>query len=138
LEKTKLAAGNRLHLLVAVVNLGWAIWALAGGIVFLKAKGQLGSETTLSVFHAGMHGYELVGIALVTCGVVSLLSVAFRKLAKLSAILCAVWCAGAAWALIAATAKLDQGDLDAWLLMMCSFTCLMRWGLLVLEPDVCQ
>jgi hypothetical protein len=35
-----------------------------------------------------------------------------------------------------ATPTIDQSDIDAWLLLMCAFTCVMRWALLVLEPHV--
>lgn len=129
-------AGNRLGLVVKVVNLGWALWALLGGIFFLKSEATLGTATDLSVFHQYFHGPEVVGISLLVCGVISLFGVCITKLRKVAAILCAVWCFATALVLQFATPQFDQGDIDAWLLLMCAFTCVMRWALLVLEPYV--
>lgn len=129
-------AGRRLHKMVAMVNLGWAIWALLGGLFFLESQATIGPETTLSVFHKYVYGYEILGISLLVCGLISLFGVCITKLQKVAAILCAVWCLVTALFLQFATPEFDQGDIDAWLLLMCAFTCVMRWALLVLEPYV--
>lgn len=129
-------AGKSLRRWVAVINLGWAAWALVGGIYFLKARQVVGGDTTFSLFHRYMHGYEIVGITLMVCGIVSLLAVCMAKLQRTAAILSGMWCMGAAVVMQFATPQFDQGDIDAWLLLMCGFTCFMRWALLVLEPHV--
>ena len=128
--------GKNLRKLVSIVNFAWAAWALVGGVYFLKAQQVIGADTTLSVFHQYMHGYEVVGISLVVCGIVSLLAVCMSKLQRTAAILTGVWCMGAAIVMQFSTPQFDQSDIDAWLLLMCGFTCFMRWALLVLEPYV--
>lgn len=131
-------AGSRLRALVAVVNLGWAVWALVGGIYFLKAQETLGHQAGLTILHSLVYGFDLVGICLVICGVISLLSVLLDRFKKPAAIACAVWCGSVAIVMLfASPGQVDQTDVYAWLLMMCAFTCVMRWGLLVLEPHVC-
>lgn len=129
-------AGNGLRKWVSVINFGWAVWALIGGVYFLKAQQTIGSDTTFSIFHRYMHGYEIVGITLVVCGIVSLLAVCMAKLQRTAAILSGMWCMAIAAIMQFATPQFDQGDIDAWLLLMCGFTCFMRWALLVLEPYV--
>lgn len=131
-------AGSHLRRLVACVNFAWAVWALVGGVYFLKARQVIGNDTTLSIFHNYMHGYEIVGISLMLCGIVSLLAVCMAKLQRSAAILTGVWCMGTAVVMQFATPNFDQSDIDAWLLLMCGFTCFMRWALLVLEPHVAE
>lgn len=131
------AGSRRLALLISGVNLGWALWAIVGGVYFLTAREVLGRDTTLTVFDSYFHGYNIVGVSLLACGVVSLLGIVFHRLKRTAAILCAVWCGSVAVVLQLATPGLDQGDIDAWLLLMCAFTCVCRWALLVLEPHVC-
>jgi hypothetical protein len=121
-----------------IMNLGWAIWALLGGAVFLKARETLGGDTAFSIFHSFLHGYEIVGISLIICGIVSTLGICIDRLKRVAAILCAVWCGSVAVTMQFATPGIDQSDIDAWLLLMCAFTCVMRWALLVLEPHVCE
>lgn len=121
---------------VAFINFGWAVWALVGGAYFLKAQQVISTDTTLAIFHRYMHGYEIVGISIVLCGLISLFAICMQKLQKTAAILTGVWCMGAAVIMQFATPHFDQSDIDAWLLLMCGFTCFMRWGLLVLEPHV--
>jgi hypothetical protein len=128
--------GNRTHPLVAIMNMAWAVWALLGGIFFLKSQATLGADTTFSIFHKYIHGYEAVGIALLVCGIVSFLGICITRLQRVGAILCAVWCGIVAMWMQFATPTIDQSDIDAWLLLMCAFTCVMRWALLVLEPHV--
>jgi hypothetical protein len=127
---------SRLRVLLGIINFGWAIWALVGGYYFITAHEVLGTDTTFMVFDKITHGYHLVGFSLLGCGVISLLATASDKLKKVAAILCAVWCGVTAIALQAAVSGLDQTDIDAWLLLMCAFTCVCRWALLVLEPHV--
>lgn len=129
-------AGKRLHRIVQTVNLGWALWALLGGLFFLKSQATMDADASLSVFHRYVYGYEVLGISLLICGLISLFGVCITKLRKVAAILCAVWCFVTALILQFATPQFDQGDIDAWLLLMCAFTCVMRWALLVLEPYV--
>jgi ABC-type nickel/cobalt efflux system permease component RcnA len=122
--------------IVAIMNMAWAAWALLGGTFFLKAEATLGEDTTLSIFHKYVHGYDAVGVALIICGVVSFLGICITRLQRVAAILCAVWCTIVAAWMQFATPAVDQLDIDAWLLLMCAFTCVMRWALLVLEPHV--
>lgn len=131
-------AGDHLRKLVTYVNFGWAAWALLGGLVFLLSRDTFGTDTTFAVFHGWMHGYEIVGASLVICGVVSLLSVCLHVLQKVAAILCGVWCGVTAIVIQFAAPTTGQGTIDAWLLLMCAFTCACRWALLVLEPYVCE
>lgn len=128
--------GSSLRKLVSFINFGWALWALVGGVYFLKAREVMGSDTTFSLFHSYMHGYEVIGISLVVCGIVSLLAVCMAKLQRTAAILSGVWCMSTAMIMQFATPQFDQSDIDAWLLLMCGFTCFMRWALLVLEPHI--
>lgn len=130
-------AGKRLRLLVSAVNLCWAMWAIGGGVFFLRSQDTLGSGSTLSVFHAYMHGYEAVGVSLLICGVVSLLSLCWHTGQKTAAIMCAIWCFVVAVVIqFASLDTVDQGDIDAWLLIMCGVSCVGRWALLVMEPYV--
>lgn len=109
-----------------------------GGIYFLTQRETFNQDPSWSVFSDFLHGYEVVGISLLICAVVSLLASLFHKLRRSAAILCAVWCGVMAAILQFATPVFDQGDIYAWLLLMCSFTCVCRWALLVLEPYVCE
>lgn len=128
-----------LRRLISAVNLCWALWALLGGYFVLRYPGTLGSQSTLSVFHSWLHGYELIGISLLLCGIVSLLSMCFRTGQMVAAILCFVWCIATAVVIQVATPDVvDQGDVDAWLLVMCGLSCIGRWALLVMEPRVCE
>lgn len=130
----------RLRKLISAVNLCWAVWALLGGWFVLHYPESLGKGSTLSVFHTWMHGYELVGVSLLLCGLVSLLSLCFRTGQMVAAILCFVWCIATAFVIQFATPDngVDQSDLDAWLLVMCGLSCVGRWALLVMEPRVCR
>lgn len=131
--------GKRLRLLVSAVNLCWAAWAIGGGIFFLRSRETLGTDSTFSVFHSYVHGYEAVGISLVICGVVSLFSLCWHTGQKTAAILCGMWCFVVAGIIqFASPAIADQGDIDAWLLVMCGVSCVGRWALLVMEPYVCE
>lgn len=125
-----------LRRLVTGVNIGWAAWALLGGLYFLMSHEALGERTAWKVFDKVMYGYEILGISLLACGVVSLWGVCFRPFARFAALLCAVWCGTTAVVLQFARPGFDQGDIDAWLLLMCAFTCVMRWALLKLEPHL--
>ena len=137
--RTLARGGNaRLHRLFAIVNFGWAIWALIGGVYFLTQGDAFERDPSWSVFNSHLHGYQAVGISLLTCAVLSFLASAFHRLRRMAAIVCAVWCGVVALILQCATPEFDQGDVYAWLLLMCSFTCACRWALLVLEPHVCE
>lgn len=122
-----------------VVNLGWALWALVGGGYFLASRDALGN-TTLQVFDRYLQGYAIVGWSLVLCGLLCLFSVGRGlTIQRIAAMVCAVWSGAVAVILFLATpAAIDQSDIDAWLLVMCAFTSMMRWALLLLEPHVCR
>ncbi len=131
MKKLDRAGSHRLRIFVAAVNLGWAVWALIGGFALLRWQQTQDHDPSFDVLSNFMHGYEVGGISLLTCGVISLLSVLFHKLREVAAILCAVWCAVMAGLLQLAVARFD---FDVWLLLMCALTCVMRWGLYRLEP----
>lgn len=130
--------GNRLRLLIWVINLVWAMWAMIGGYYFVTAAEVIGTDTVFRIFTTWAHGYYIVGYSLLACGAISLLSIAFRQLMRSAAIICAVWCGATAVTLQVATLGFGQSGIDAWLLLMCAFTCVCRWALLVLEPYVCR
>ena len=131
--------GKTPHRIVAAMNLGWGIWAMVGGVYFLYARSTLGDHTAWRTFHESLvHGYAVVGVSLILCGVVSLLASLCpgQRLKQIAAILCAVWCLTCAVVLQWATPEIDQGDIDAWLLLMCAFTCAMRWAVITMEPHI--
>jgi len=122
-----------------VANFAWGVWAIIGGIYFLQSKDTLGNDTAWHVFgNEQIHGYYVVGVSLVVCGVISLFSVLCPSwmLQKVAAIVCGVWCFTCAVVLQWATPEVDQGDIDAWLLIMCAFTCGMRWAVLHMESTL--
>lgn len=127
---------RRLHGLIAAINFGWAMWAIVGGLWFVFAHDEISQNTFWGLFVDNEHDLPIVGISLLICGVVSLVGVCKKSLARLAAILCAAWCLTMAVILQLATPQFDQGDIDAWLLLICAFTCVMRWALLVLEPYI--
>lgn len=127
---------RRLHLLVSWINLGWAVWALVGGFWFIVAQDDITANTAWGLLGENRHGLPVVGGSLLICGIASLIGVCKKGLARLAALLCAAWCLTMAVVLQLATPQFDQGDIDAWLLLICAFTCVMRWALLVLEPYI--
>lgn len=127
---------KRLHMLVATINIGWAIWALVGGLWFIFGDDIIRESTVWGSMADESHELTIMGTSLLLCGVVSLVGVCKKSLARLAAILCAAWCLTMAVILQLATPQFDQGDIDAWLLLICAFTCVMRWALLVLEPYI--
>lgn len=133
-------AGKRLKLLTAGINLGWAMWATFGGLYLLHIGHRMDVDTLWTVFGKYMHGYAIVGWSLVACGAVSFASVGVRSLGKWAAILCAVWCATVSVALQIGASDHNDPDLwiYTWLLVICAFTCVMRWALLMLEPHIVQ
>jgi len=128
-------AGRAAHRLVAAINIGWGLWALLGGVYILTHHEALGRETVLWVFGDFVHGYSLVGWTLVVCGVVSLLGACHRKLGQVAAFLLFVVLA-LVGVIIQVASTTAQADFDSWLLFVCAFTCIMRWGLYELEPEV--
>lgn len=133
-----LAAGStRLNAIIWIINVVWALWATAGGWYFVSTREVIGTDTVFRMFNMWTHAYQVVGWSLLACGVISLLAMALRPLMQVAALLCAVWCAAVAVALQVASPGSGQADIDAWLLLMCGFTCVCRWALLVLEPYVC-
>lgn len=134
------AAGNRrLHLLITTFNVVWAVWAVIGGLWLLMSHRDIGAQTAWVVFSDRiLQGYTIVGGSLLICGIVSFVGVCLRRAAKVAAALCAAWCGATAVTLQLATPAFDQGDIDAWLLLMCAITCVGRWALLALEPYVCE
>jgi hypothetical protein len=130
--------GSRLRLLIWVANLAWALWAIAGGYYFLTTDEIMHTGAAFRLFTGWAYGDHVVGYSLLACGVISLLATAFRQLMRSAAIICAVWCGATAVALQLVAPGFDQADIVAWLLLMCAFTCVCRWALLVLEPHVCD
>lgn len=124
--------------MIWVMNLAWASWAMIGGYYFLTAAEVIGTDTVFRIFVSWTHGYHIVGYSLLACGAISLLATVFRQLMRLATIICAVWCGATAATLQVATLGFGQANIDAWLLLMCAFTCVCRWALLVLEPHVCN
>lgn len=123
--------------IISWIGIGWAVWALAGGLYFIMASRQLTGESQWLAFSNKLaNGYMVVGVALLICGVISVLGMCNARLNKIAALCCAAWCLGTAVVLQLYTPQFDQGDIDAWLLLICSFSCVMRWALLVLEPYI--
>lgn len=123
--------------IISWIGIGWAGWALAGGIYFLAAGRYFSQDNVWVAFSNNkLNGYSVVGLALLFCGVISVLGMANDKLNRISALLCAAWCLFTAVVLQLDTPEFDQGDIDAWLLLICAFSCVMRWALLVLEPYI--
>lgn len=129
---------HRLRMLLFAINLAWALWALTGGWFVVANPELFYGDLSLTLFGQATHGYHLAGYSLIACGVVCLLGMAFNKLRRTGAILCAVWCAAMAGALQIGGSGFGHADVYAWLLLMCSFTCVCQWALLVLEPYVCE
>jgi hypothetical protein len=129
-------ADRNIRLIVALVNLTWALWSGVGGYYFITAHEVIGSDTVFRVLNTWTHGYQIVGYSLLGCSIISLLAMAFHQLMRTAAIVCAVWCGATAILLQVANPGFGQATIDAWLLLMCSFTCVCRWALLVLEPHV--
>lgn len=123
-----------LRKLSAVVTLGWSLWALFGGAYFLGVHPPQ-DDPSWRVVSQTVYGVHAMGGLLLLCAVVSLAAAALGRLQELAALLCALWCAAAAFLLWRATAEVDQGDVEAWLLIMCTFTCFMRWLLLVMTRE---
>lgn len=121
--------------IISWIGIGWAAWALAGGLYFIVASRSVSTESQWLAFSNKLaNGYMVVGIALVVCGIISVLGMCNARLNRIAALCCAAWCLGTAVVLQLYTPEFDQGDIDAWLLLICSFSCVMRWALLVLEP----
>lgn len=125
--------------IISWIGIGWAAWALAGGFYFIAAGRSLTPANQWFAFGNKIaNGYIMVGSALLFCGFVSVLGMCNARLNRIAALLCAAWCLGTAVVLQLYTPEFDQGDIDAWLLLICSFSCVMRWALLVLEPYIVE
>lgn len=123
--------------IISWIGIGWAAWALAGGLYFLMAGKSLAKDSQWLAFSNKLaNGYIVVGVSLIVCGVISFLGMCSARLNRIAALCCAAWCLAAAVVLQLYTPQFDQGDIDAWLLLICSFSCVMRWALLVLEPYI--
>lgn len=131
------ASGNRnIHLILRSANLAWALWATLGGVWFITSGRTESRDHIALLFGTWAYAYNVVGYSLLACAAISLLSLPFPQLRKIAAIVCAVWCGSTAVLLQIASPGLLQVNFDAWLLLMCAFTCVCRWALLVLEPYV--
>lgn len=124
--------GANVRKIISWINIGWTGWALAGGIYFLLAGRNISERTVWDAFGTN----TVVGVALLFCGIVSLAAMCVKRLNKIASMLCAVWCLATAVVLQFDTPEFDQGDIDAWLLLICAFTCVMRWTLVALEPYI--
>lgn len=124
--------------IISWIGIGWAAWALAGGLYFIVASKRMNVDAGhwLAFGNKVANGYAVVGIALLACAVISFLGMMNSALNRIAAIVCAAFCLLAAVVLQLYTPQFDQGDIDAWLLLICSFSCVMRWALLVLEPYI--
>lgn len=133
-HRSQETSGN-IRRIISWINIGWTGWSLAGAVFFLF--GGLTTATDKTVWDA-VGTNTVVGMALLVCGLVSAAGLIVKKLNRLGAILCALWCLATAIVLQFDTPQFDQGDIDAWLLLICSFTCVMRWALVTLEPYLDQ
>lgn len=120
--------------LISWIGVGWAAWALAGGLYFILAgRRETGDSQWLAFGNKLANGYTVVGVALILCGVISVLGMCNARLNRIAAPCCAGWCLATAVVLQLYT---PEFAIDAWLLLICSFSCVMRWALLVLEPHI--
>lgn len=122
--------GRNIRKIISWINIGWTGWALAGGFYFMLAGASITEKTVWDVFGTA----TVVGVSLLACGIFSLLGIMFKRMNRAAALFCALWCLATAVVLQFDTPEFDQGDIDAWLLLICSFTCVMRWALVTLEP----
>lgn len=129
---------RKLRQLLALVNFGWSAWALLGGIYFLIHPEAFSVDPSWERLGTHVYAYEAVGISLLLCAVLSFFASILHRFRRSAAIVCALWCGAMALFMQFATPEFDAGDIYAWLLLMCSFTCVCRWALLVLEPYVCE
>lgn len=126
-----------LRKIISWIGIGWSIWALTGGFYFLTAKTSDNVKQHWMLSLDGfINGYKVVGISLMLCGILSSLGMFNKQLNKIAALCSAAWCLIMAIALQLYRPGFDEADIDAWLLLICSFSCVMRWALLVLEPHI--
>jgi hypothetical protein len=117
-------------------TIAWSAWALIGGIYFLGIHPP-DRDVDWIVLDRQVYGIHVAGAALLCCGIISLIAAALHApfLKKLAALLCCIWCAGAAAIVWFATPEFDQGDVESWLLVMCSFTCFMHYLIQVMARE---
>jgi hypothetical protein len=123
--------------IISWIGIGWAFWSFAGGLYFIMASRTITRDSHWLAFSNKLaNGYMVVGSALLLCGIISFLGMCNARLNRIAALSCAGWCLVTAIGLQLYTPQFDHGDIDAWLLLICSFSCVMRWALLVLEPYI--